>query len=115
MVEQFAEITAPVLPCQLDARAFADTKPIVLTVLQLAESSGRRQIGPMPVLDACLLERCLQPQRVGPGVLWTAHTAALPDIHHLLDMMPAQLAEEVVEARVVDPDGRDGARVARAS
>ena len=61
----------------------------------------------MPVLDPGLPERCLQPERVGPGVLPAANATTLADVEDHRDAMAPQRAEEILWARVVDADGGD--------
>src|SRR5438445_9099588 len=61
----------------------------------------------MPVPDSRLLQGGLQPQRVGPRVLRTANAAPLADVDHHGNLVGSELFEEIVQARVVDADGRD--------
>lgn len=106
-IEDLLGVTPDVLRRQLDPRALADPLAPVCLVLKLAQLGRRRELLAVFVLDPGLRERRLQPARVGPGVLRTAHAAALPNVQHRGDVGIGKRCDEGLGGETVDADGRD--------
>ena len=76
-VEDLTEVALTVFGSQFHAGALPDALPRVRAVLHVPELGGRRELLVVPVIDTGVVESGLDAERVGPGILRTADTAAL--------------------------------------
>ena len=73
---------------QLDPRPLAHAALRVLFVLEPANLGGRRQVLPMPVLDARLSEHSLEAIRVRPRVLASTQAPTLAHVYQRTNAAP---------------------------
>ena len=103
-VEDLRDVAVAIGGRELRARALAHALPVVLRVLEPAQLRGGRQLEMMLVAHPRPLERCLEPLRVRPGVLASAHAAALAHVQQEADAGRGERLQELVEGPPVDPD-----------
>ena len=84
---RWSAVAAGVFGGELDARALADSEPVVLGVLDVAKLGGGGELAVVLVGDASTGEGLLQPTRVRPGVVRTADPAALAHVYTVLAVM----------------------------